>query len=331
MAITVLPRRGNIGGNIGAALGTGLGGILEGLAEGKVQQMQRQQGTQALQGLNISPEKAQGIAQLMQINPQLAQQALKQVLQEPSQQAYAQAIGGMLGGQPEGGGVPGQVDTGESFQPGAAGLTERQTTELAKMGMQKQKQQIARQKSIQQANDPFMKEVRETARPAKKINTLIKRALDTLEKVTATGPLGLLPATSEEAQDLDSVLGELLVQKATMEGKGQRGTKMYLELQKAAKPHRGLFKKTLQKRLGDLQSEATKELRKSNITDQVIADNQGMQPAGLETTVKNIIKVSKRLPSTSKYSEGATGSEGGFTFRREGNKWVYAGKVPGGR
>lgn len=79
MAIQILPPKGGLSQAIGTGLGTGLGSILEGLATQKAQEFQAQKSMQALQGLGLQPQQAQGISQLP---PQLQQAALKETLKQ---------------------------------------------------------------------------------------------------------------------------------------------------------------------------------------------------------------------------------------------------------
>jgi hypothetical protein len=123
------------GGRLGAALGTGLGsGLSQGLqllAQQKLTEMARRQsqerGTTGLQALGFSPEESQALSGL---DPRMLQEVVKQRMRAPQQAAYLQALTGQ---------APQEVGGTEGGMPGMpAGLTERQATQLAKIGLKRE-------------------------------------------------------------------------------------------------------------------------------------------------------------------------------------------------
>ena len=154
MAI-ILPRAKTFGQSAMEGLGTGLGSGLQALANMKLQQMQKQQERKKIiPGLTqiFGSEKAESYADL---DPTILRELVKQEMQIPAQTAYAEAINRMSGrgqqqgmDQQQGGGQEQQltgVPTG--IQPIPARLTERQTTELAKM---QQRENLAERKMSHQ-------------------------------------------------------------------------------------------------------------------------------------------------------------------------------------
>ena len=161
--------RRSASGEMGQGLGMGLSSGLEAMAQQQMQnladQRQQQQASEGLQALGYTPEMA---TQLSQLPPQALQELVKYKAQEPSQQAYANAISQMLGqGQQQGMQQPGMQEQQMGMQdqqpvmpgqeqqmgmqgqpmaagqqmgtPSLSGLNEKQATELAKLGMERQK------------------------------------------------------------------------------------------------------------------------------------------------------------------------------------------------
>jgi molybdenum-dependent DNA-binding transcriptional regulator ModE len=170
--VQILPKT-SLGETLGSALGTGLGAGISGLAQNKLAEMERQKGIQRTQGglqaLGLPkeiaglPENLQGIV-------------AKQILQQPGQQSHAAALSYLLGNQ----GAEGQQ------QPNLQGLNERQASELAKLGLQKQKaaaqekqfetkEQRIKQHHIDKETLPVYKEIAGAAKGARSTNPILAR------------------------------------------------------------------------------------------------------------------------------------------------------------
>lgn len=179
MAIQILPKVG-LGERLGSALGTGLGAGIQGLAQHKLAEIERQKGiAQTQAGL-----KALGApAELANLPQQLQGPALKQFLSAPSQAAYANALSSLLGENVSGG------------QPlsNLSGLNERQSAELAKLGLQKRKseaqekqfqdkEQRIKQHHIDKETLPVYKEISGAAKGARSTNPILARMQTLLNK-----------------------------------------------------------------------------------------------------------------------------------------------------
>lgn len=150
MAVIIPPQQ-SIGASIGQGLGGGLGGILMGLAENRLTKMNREEIARGLEAAGYNPTDAHALAALPEedrklIIQQRGQQALitqKQQFQGAQNKSFANALSGLIGGQQQ----PTQIPKGQELlqQPpgnfGQAipeGLTEGQTSTLAKLGLQQQ-------------------------------------------------------------------------------------------------------------------------------------------------------------------------------------------------
>lgn len=138
--------------NLGTGLGGGIGQALSGLANTKIQQiLQRQnqlESASGLRALGFEPTEANLLSSL---DPSIQKEIVKQKLLAPSQEAYAQGLADLLGqpgqqgleqqqisAQPQEPGAPTQIQPQQEIATPKAKLTERQATQLAKLGLQKQ-------------------------------------------------------------------------------------------------------------------------------------------------------------------------------------------------
>lgn len=158
MAIYFEPQRPGL--DPAESFGSGLSQALQLLAQNKLQGLQQRNVATGLQALNqqLSPEQAQ---QLSGLGPELLRPYVSQLMQAPQQAAFAQALQ-QLGGYeqivPQQDGMQLQQQDGEPVEPQEgitekqravipAGITEKQATTLAKLGLQ-QRGQAAKEKAL---------------------------------------------------------------------------------------------------------------------------------------------------------------------------------------
>lgn len=299
--VTVVNRPQHWTEALSTGLGSGLSRSLEQLAQKK-----------ALGALGISPEQAQGLAGL---NPQVQSIALKQMLQQPQNQAFAQALSGMLGGSTPKNEQMGQVPPQ---------LNSQQALQLAQLGMQRESNEIKRQQAIEKSNAPYIKEIKDQSVPAKELDQILDDTLNLLNTgKIQTGPLkSLIPdrLQNQETQAFVSNLNEIVTRKAQL-GKGVPSRQRLL-LEQLAKAQTWQKPEAIKYILNRLKRGTLESLVTENIADQIIQENNGMQPKGLENIVKQRIAKTKGLPSPLQYSEDAIIEANGKRFARSGNTWL---------
>lgn len=189
---------------LGQALGTGLGSGLQALAQNKMQQMQ-QGNLAALLGQTPGFNQQEAVLGAL-LPPQLQQEFFKQKMQAPQQQQFAQALAGLLGGESpvaqeiEGQREVGMIQSGTGQLGLPAGLTERQATQLAQLGLKKKAQeqqqrqfeskaQERRQERIEARLKPYMEEVQKKASGGKEDFERLTEMEEIIKKGDLTNPV----------------------------------------------------------------------------------------------------------------------------------------------
>jgi len=216
---------------------------------------------------------------------------------------------------------------------GLGNITPEQAVSIAQLPENLQKEVFSQMfgtgasSRTQAANKPFREQTRKGGEAAERVIPTIDKALDLVDKVQAVGPvLGRLPAVSSEAQELDALLNELLLEKSAFQSLGNRGTNLYLKLQQAAKPSRSMNKPALKGRLNDIRKELGELQKDFSIEGQIIDASNGREPADLSRYVMNVKKISELLPEPSEYPEGTVGEEKGYQFELRNGQWIFVGK-----
>lgn len=150
----------SLAARLGGSLGTGLSQSLEGLVSGKLSQLEQRNQAEGIRALmpQFTPEQAQAFVQQ-------APEIQKQLLSIPQQESYAQALNQIIGGE-------------ASPLPSGARLNEKQFTQLAKLGLQKQQLEATQQEKL----EPFLKGQAEDYTNAKKLYSKAKSMLENIKK-----------------------------------------------------------------------------------------------------------------------------------------------------
>lgn len=287
MALTILDRP-NPYGEAGSALGSGL----EMLAQNKLQQLaQRNQQAQHAKGLQsiqgISPEMAQSLSLL---DPQTMQLVLKDTLARPGEQAYAQSLNQLLGGQPQGSGEE------QAFNlPDQSRLNARQATELAKLKFQKDeaesKQREKKQSTINATNKTYNEALDKAYNINQKIADLGQELTDLVKTgKVASGLEGQLKPQwllNDESRRFDAIGQELATLIAAQSGVP---TNFKIKLAQSSKPNLTHATNTQLKLAEHLINQTKKVADRFNIRNELVAENQGEQPANLSSLVENKYK-----------------------------------------
>jgi hypothetical protein len=316
MAITILPRQQTLAGSVGRGLEA-----LAGMKLNEVQQrnMQRQQAgaLQGLQGLNISPEEAQAISVLP---PELQKQLLRHKIETPQNEEFARGVRKLTGGEE----IPGQLGTETSNIPPQ--LNAKQAKDLAELGFKKQEVDIRRQNAIENSNKPYVNRITEAAAPAHKVKTLIGEIRDLANNPQANiGAIKSLTPNrfqNDVTQALVSKLNELVLQKAQL-GKGVP-SRQRLALEQASKVAEWQKPGAINYLLDSFDAATDYEIMPELIKDQIIQENNGMQPRNLESLVKKRQHILEKydLPPVSEYSDDTIIKVDGKSFLRGDFSWV---------
>jgi len=270
-----------LGQGLGGALGSGLAGLLEGKMQAMQRQQQRQQFSNQIQGAGYSPQEAQ-LAQLFQKDP-------KSLL------ALLSGLGG--GNQtPQGAyGAPQGADKE------AKNLSPAQRLGQAGNNKNREAQQLRQQAIINAENKKFNDTVSPQITNAEKLMDYIQASRQLLgTKKTAGALRSYLPfskiSQNEETQDLENIYNNIV----GLMNEGQRGipTRYKIEFNKSLKPIIGEPVKVSLKKLDRLQKEAEKVLQIGQLRDQLLAENEYKQPAGLEAKIHQLMKGEKKNPES---------------------------------
>ncbi len=332
MALQIIRQPDDIGdllSRLGRGLGTGIGSGLEKMAQSKLNQMQKRQQMAQLQEAGVSPSLANFIAGA----PPKAQADLYSRLQglggaQQGQQQFpgmVEETSGMVGGA-----EAGQPGIGQAAQPGVpqvtlgAPLADRRHQDLIKQ------HQFSNQLAIDAANKSYIDRSSNLQTFNTSIQDDVNTALDLVrnDKVTLGPIAGRIPGVFDADIKLDNALDNILLETDALERvPGERSSIMRLMLKQKAKPSRILYKNTLIERLEKIQKKGSEFKKENEIIAQVISANNGKQPRDIRAKVQEIHKVYKRLPSTEEYKEGDIGQEGPYEFMKQGDDWVYIGRV----
>lgn len=315
----------------GQALGQGLGGGIADLLGQLTQKqdIQKQRGTtaQLFQSLGFSPDQAIGIAQQPEALQRdiLKQRQEQQKLLQQQQQAksFAQALGT---------GAPGQ-----QFQvPEGGQLSERQATQLAKLSSQEKERQSREQERIVAQNKPFTKVLDTNLEAAKPIRNLANEMISLLKTgKVQTGQIGgraIGGLASAESQRYDQLANQLVLE-LSERTKG-RPTDFKIRLQQLTKPQRTQKQEVQEKRLQDLLNDANEVILQDTIRDQLIQENNGVEPKNLKNLVKRKIqefrqtnkkKEMDELPDPMLYTGRKIEDDEGTIFQSDGINWVPVG------
>lgn len=192
MAIQILSKTG-LGERLGTAVGTGLTAGLQGLLQSKLNDIERQKGMQqtqsGLQSLGLNPSVAA-------LPESLQQLVVKQALQQPSQQAYANALSSLLGSE-----NPTSQESNFNLSPQSlAGLTQQQSNELARLGLQQRKAENQakqfetkeariEQHAINKETKPYYEEITNAGKAAKDNNQRLNRMQQLLNNGNLQSPI----------------------------------------------------------------------------------------------------------------------------------------------
>lgn len=310
-------QRGSFGQTIGQALGTGLSSGLSNLAQFKLQQLLQQQQAgkigSGLESLGFSPQESQSLAYLPDI---VLKEITKQRLAAPQQAAYAEALQQLLGGQApqeqmglESLAQLGQKQSiGSSFNIPQVGLSEKQATDLAKLGLKKQelerKLSAREQEQINKETKPFYDTVAKEAKAAKDNDIRLDRMQELLNRGNLTSPY-LVSAIKTVSEGIVGPHGPKIDLDFLMSADSQEFSKLSNDFLKNIKDIVGtgnLTNKEVEIYLKSipslLQSDSGKQrvinnlktlnegakLRKK-ITDDVIKENGGKRPRNLDSLV----------------------------------------------
>lgn len=304
MAIQILPHVG-LGERLGTALGTGLGAGIQGLAQHKLGEIERQKGIQkAASGLQALGAPAE----LANLPQNLQGIVLKQILQQPGQESYANALSSLLGGAPQQ-----QAEAGSRNVPNLRGLTQQQTSELARLGLQKQKaatqeSQFAtkeariEQHHIDKETKPYYDEISKAFKAAKNTNPVLARMQTLLNngnlpdpvfyglanKVGGAFGLNVGALRSADAQEFEKLTNEFL--KNAKDIFGSRLTNYDVQTFLKGIPSLSQSDQGKQRIINNLETINEGALLKQQALRSIIAENGGKRPANLSELVEERVE-----------------------------------------
>src|SRR5208337_4299468 len=295
MAVQILPKVG-LGERLGTALGTGLGAGIQGLAQHKLSEIERQKGIEktrsGLQALGAPAELANLPENLQPI-------ALKQILQQSGQQNFGNILNTLINGEQ-------QVNQGA---PNLQGLTQQQASELAKIGLQKQKsttqekqfetkEQRIKQHHIDKETLPFFNETTKAAKGATDTNPVLTRMQELLNKGNLPNPtfyslsnkvgspfgLNVSALIHADAEEFEKLTNEFL--KNAKEIFGSRLTNYDVSTFLKGIPTLSQSKEGKQRIINNLQTVNEAALLRSQAMDKIITENNNERPRNLSSLVE---------------------------------------------
>jgi hypothetical protein len=334
----IVPGSPTAGGNIGSAFGQGLSQGLQSLLNNKInqvhQQQQQQRTAQGLQSLlpNATPQEIQNLAMLPQDTLNLF---VKQKLQEPGNQAFSNLLQQMYG-PPQAEGQAGEAGQAPQLNLQNAGpINQKQALDLIKLQsdieQKKEIQNLKKQQLVEGENRPYLADLDKRVSGARDIYPLVQELMGLLDTgKVATGIAGkytpgLLQST--ETQQFDSKAKELATYLAGA-GKGQ-ATNMKVRLAQESKPLLEHKPETQRALLEDALNKYGKIMKEDEARNQILAENQGLQPKNLKFKVQEYLKKPQNrldLPANT-YEDGTEVQEGdlikvkGIQFERKNGKW----------
>lgn len=156
----------------------------------------------------------------------------------------------------------------------------------------------------------------------------IEKARELFKKTEATGPIGGY-GRSEVADELDSVLAQLVLDEDTLKSLGSRGSVLGLKTRKEAKVSRGMFKNAALNRLEGIEKAAKDYIKDFDIEEQILNAHGGKEPANLDHYINNVKKLSEVLDKNPEASEAPDGSQvdqKGYIFEKIDGVWTFIGK-----
>lgn len=322
------------GGNLGAAFGTGLGEGLQMLAQQKMSKMvgeqNRQRSLVGLSALGYDPQEAEAISYL---DPELQKIAIKEKLRQPSQQAYQQGLSQLLGGnagtESTGDNVPEAIQTG--------GLTEKQATELAKLGIQKQqhteKQRASAYKETKEDRQTIMK----SAKSARENDMRLNRIKELDKKGNIQNPLlysalkkvGLdIPALKNaDSQELDKLSNDFL--KSAKDVFGSRLTNFDVQTFLSTVPSLSNTKEGRARVIRNLELFNKGALEREKAMRDILKENKGTPPLDLADRVEE--RVAPALDKIAQeFVSGVAASEGNLSVGSKLSSLPEPSAVPAG-
>lgn len=296
------------------ALATGLGSGLNELAQQKVHRMQQRQSLDALRSAGLSEQDA---SLLSRYSPEIQAKMLGQLWQRGPGMPNMQEV---LGAGKEAGQVAPQQQ--EQMQSSFYRLPLEEQRKQEEMQLKKERVAV-------QENTPFLKDLKSSSQAANTINSLVDEALNIINSNPNNIQYGtfksLIPSRLQNAptQALASILNQIVLQKAQL-GKGVP-SRMRLMLEEASKPAIWQKPAAVKYLLNNIKQSIQEPINFENIKDQIINENKGIQPRGLENLTKKRFAQIKGLPNASDYSEDAIIEVKGKQFARSGNSWIPLG------
>jgi hypothetical protein len=269
---------------LASSAGRGLSAGLQNILNQKIEAMQRKPIRQELEALNISPEDAAFISRLPPKEQLAALQAYQYQSQQPQEQNGIQAMQG--GYQPQ----------QQQYQPHAP-QQQQQPFRSGIVGGGSPAQSLARQRSVNSANAPFLKKFGTALDNAESAKSSLLRMKDLVQNgKVASGIKGqVLP---QFLQNSDTQLFDK--ESNTLAGilSGQQGvpTGYKIKFALTQKPNINQNRQTQIRLIDNLLEEVEKVIVKGDIRDTLISQNNGEQPSNLETLINQQYKQYRNLP-----------------------------------
>ena len=244
---------------------------------------------QGLQTLGFTPTQSQN---LQYLPGNILQEVASKKINELTPQDYA-ILQNLYGLQSSA-----QMPQQEGEQLFGANISSPAFAKAAQMAERKkefqQAQKIKQQAQIDKTNAPYLKKLSERETFAEDINKIASQMIDLLNTgkvesglfghAKSFGPTSIL---NPESQQFDALSKELANYLASRSG---IATNFKIKLAQQTKPMLGHSPETQRKLLSDALSKVQPILKEAQLRDQLIEQNEGQQPANLETLIKRQLK-----------------------------------------